>query len=396
MIAVILAAGQGTRMRPLADTLPKPMLPVADRPLLCHTVDAAVDAGTEKLVLVVGYEAETVREYFGERYRGVPVEYEVQHEQAGTAHAVEAAREHIDGPFAVLNGDNLYDSSAISRLFAECPAVCAFEVDDPRNYGVLSTEDGTVTEIVEKPTNPQSTLANGGAYAFPEAAREWLEVPESERGEHEITDVLARVIDAYAVTPVSMNRWMDVGRPWELLEANEWKLAELERRVDGDVSEDAHLEGAVVVEAGATVKAGVVLEGPVLVRSGATVGPNAYVRGATLVGEGAKVGHAVEVKNSVLSAGASVGHLSYVGDSVLGRHVNFGAGTTVANLRHDGEPVKLTVKGERVSTGRRKFGVVVGDGAKTGINSSLTPGVTLGTETKTYPGETVDRDRSTD
>ena len=369
------------------------MLPVADRPLAAHTVDAAVDAGVDEIVLVVGYEGGTVRDYFGAEYRGVPVSYAVQEEQAGTADAVNAARDHIDGPFAVLNGDNLYDPAAIDRLFAHCPAVCAAEVPDPRNYGVLSTTDGTVTDIVEKPADPPTNLANAGAYAFPEDAREWLEVPASERGEREITDVLARVIDRYAVTPVTLERWLDVGRPWELLEANEWKVGELERRVDGTVSDAAHLEGRVVVEEGATVKPGAVVEGPALIRAGATVGPNAYVRGSTVIGPDAAVGNGVEVKNSVLSRGASVNHLSYVGDSVLGRNVNFGAGTTVANLRHDDEDIRVTVKGERVSTGRRKFGVVAGDGVKTGINTSLTPGLTLTTGAVTAPGETVDRDR---
>ncbi|OVE86006.1 bifunctional sugar-1-phosphate nucleotidylyltransferase/acetyltransferase [Natronolimnobius baerhuensis] len=393
MQAVVLAAGEGTRIRPLSAAVPKPMLPVADRPMAAHTVDAAIDAGADEVVLVIGYEADTVREYFGTEYRDVPINYAIQEEQSGTADAVNAAREYIDGAFAVLNGDNLYDPAAIDELFERCPAVCAVEVDQPQNYGVLSTTDGTITDIVEKPADPPTNLANAGAYAFPEEARAWLEVPASERGEHEITDVLAQVIDEYAVSPVTLERWMDVGRPWELLEANEWKLDTLERRIDGEVSDQARLEGNVVIEEGATVESGVVIEGPVLVRSGATVGPNAYVRGATLIDEGATVGHAVEVKNSVLSPGATVGHLSYVGDSVLGRDVNFGAGTTVGNLRHDDGDIKFTVKGDRVSTGRRKFGVVAGDEVKTGINTSLTPGLKLETGATTHPGETVDRDR---
>ncbi|TYL37546.1 glucose-1-phosphate thymidylyltransferase [Natronococcus pandeyae] len=393
MKAVVLAAGQGTRIRPLSASVPKPMLPVADRPLAAHTVDAAVDAGADEIILVIGYEAETVEEYFGSEYRGVPVSYAIQEEQAGTAHAVNAASEHLEGPFAVLNGDNLYDQAAIDRLFAECPAICAIEVEEPSNYGVLSTNDGVITDIVEKPADPPTNLANAGAYAFPAEAKKWLDVPASERGEHEITDVVAKVIDQFTVSPVTLERWMDVGRPWELLEANEWKLGELEGRIEGDVSDAAHLEGNVVVEAGATVKPGALIEGPALVRSGATVGPNAYVRGATLIGEGAKVGNAVEVKNSVVSRDASIGHLSYVGDSVLGRDVNFGAGTNVANLRHDDGDVKFTVKGDRVSTNRRKFGVVVGDGAKTGINTSLTPGLKLDTGATTMPGEVVERDR---
>ncbi|WP_276301155.1 bifunctional sugar-1-phosphate nucleotidylyltransferase/acetyltransferase [Halorussus lipolyticus] len=393
MQAVVLSAGQGTRIRPLSASLPKPMLPVADRPLSAHAADAAVEAGADELILVVGYEAEEVRDYFGDEYAGVPVTYAVQQEQAGTADAVRSASEYLDGPFAVLNGDNLYEPEAIAELFEEGPAVGAVRVEDPTNYGVLSTEDDTVTDIVEKPDDPPTNLANAGAYAFPAEARDWLDVPESERGEHEITDVVAEVIAEYDVGVAVMDRWLDVGRPWELLAANEWKLGELDREIRGEVHDDAELRGDVVVESGAEIDAGVVVEGPALIRSGASVGPNAYIRGATLVGEDAHVGHSVEIKNSVLGRGSHVAHLSYVGDSVLGRDVNFGAGTNVANLRHDGEPVRLTVKGDRVSTGRRKFGVVVGDEAKTGINASLNAGVKLSEGATTKPGEVVTRDR---
>ncbi|WP_229113611.1 bifunctional sugar-1-phosphate nucleotidylyltransferase/acetyltransferase [Halapricum desulfuricans] len=393
MQVVILAAGQGTRMRPLTESRPKPMLPVGDRPLVAHAADAAVDAGASELVIVVGYEAEAVRAYFGGQYRGVPVTFAVQDSQQGTADAVRAASEYLDGSFAVLNGDNLYDPETIETLLSSGPALATRRVADPSNYGVISVEEGRVTGIVEKPDEPPTDRANTGAYVFPATAREWLDVPESERGEYEITDVVARVIEAFDVTPVELNRWLDVGRPWELLEANEWKLGDLERRIDGEVSGDADLRGSVVVEEGATVEPGVVIEGPALVRSGAEVGPNAYIRGATLLGEDAHVGQSVEVKNSVVMADSAVPHLSYVGDSVLGREVNFGAGTNVANLRHDGRDVRITVKGERVSTGRRKFGVVVGDGVKTGINTSLNAGVVLAEGARTEPGESVTRDR---
>ena len=395
MKAVILAAGQGTRIRPLSESTPKPMLPVADRPLVAHVADAATDAGADELVFVVGYERDAVTDFFGEEYAGVPVSYAVQEEQAGTADAVDVARDRLDGPFAVLNGDNLYRPEDVRHLFEASPSVGSARADDPTNYGVFDTDngEGSVTGIVEKPNDPPSNLVNVGAYAFPAEAADWLSVSKSERGEREITDVLAQVIDEFDVTPVEFGSWLDVGRPWELLEANERALAELSRDVRGDVSEDAHLDGPVVVEVGATVKSGVVIEGPALIRSGATVGPNAYVRGSTVVGADAKVGHAVEVKNSVLRSGATVGHLSYVGDSVLGRDVNLGAGTNVANLRHDGEDVELTVKGERVSTGRRKFGVVCGDGAKTGINTDINPGVKLSAGATTLPGETVHDDR---
>ncbi|PSQ59795.1 MAG: glucose-1-phosphate thymidylyltransferase [Halobacteriales archaeon SW_9_67_25] len=394
MQAVILAAGEGTRMRPLTDGTPKPMLPVADRPLVAHTADAAVAAGVEELVFVVGYRADAVRSYFGESYRSVPVTYAVQSEQLGTAHAVRAARDALSGPFAVLNGDDLYDRESLATLLSADPgAVGTYDVEDPRPYGVFEFDGETVTGVVEKPADPPSNRVNVGAYVFPAEAREWLDVPESQRGEYELTDVLERVIERRTVQSVPIDRWLGVGRPWELLAANEWKLAELERDLAGEVASEADLRGTVLVEAGATVEPGVVMEGPVLVRTGASVGPNAYLRGATLLGEDVHVGNGVEVKNSVIRRGTNVPHLSYVGDSVLGRDANLGAGTTVANLRHDDRPVRLTVKGERVSTGRRKFGVVVGDGAKTGIDTALNAGVTLGSGARTEPGETVLRDR---
>ena len=465
MQTVVLAAGRGTRMRPLTDRRPKPMLPVADRPLVAHTVEAAVKAGAERIVLVVGDSTDgaaegvddeeaasraagresAIERFFDVSPVGVPIEYAVQDERLGTADAVRTAADHLDdAPFVVLNGDALFDTGGLADLYAGGPAVACLRVDDPSQYGVLDVEsddgtavempDGTaddgpgeatdgrtvgerVTGVVEKPADPPSDLVNAGAYQFPAAALEWLEVPRSERGEHELTDVLARAIEYVDVRPVPLERWLDVGRPWELLAANEWKVTERtvaapthggageiaagvepdrdgSRSIgDGEISPDATLLGPVVVEAGATVREGVTLEGPVLVRSGASVGPNAYVRGTTVIGPDANVGHAVEIKNSVLMREAKAGHLSYVGDSILGRGTNLGAGTVVANLRHDDEPVKLTVKGERVSTGRRKFGVVLGDDAKTGIDTSLNAGVTLSTGASTAPGETVLRDR---
>jgi bifunctional UDP-N-acetylglucosamine pyrophosphorylase/glucosamine-1-phosphate N-acetyltransferase len=394
MQAVILAAGEGTRMRPLTESVPKPMLPVADRPLVAHTAAMAAEAGADELVFVVGYEADRVREHFGDRFEGVPVSYAVQEEQLGTAHAAAAAREHLSEDFVVLNGDDLYDAAAIRALFATCPAVGAYAVDDPRPYGVFSLDGDRVTGVVEKPDDPPSDRVNVGAYHFPAEAADWLtEVELSERGEYEITDVVDRVIDAYDVTAVPIERWLGVGRPWELLAANEWKLGELDRRIEGEVHERAELRGDVVVERGAEVDAGVVIEGPALVRSGADVGPNAYIRGATLLAEDTHVGNGVELKNTVVMRGSNVPHLSYVGDSVLGEQVNFGAGTQVANLRHDGEDVVVTVKGERVSTGRRKFGVVVGPRAKTAINTSLNAGVVLSADATSTPGESVLRDR---
>lgn len=170
MQTVVLAAGEGTRMRPLTDRRPKPALPVGDRPLVAHTLDAAVQAGATKFVLVVGYEADAIRERIGDNYAGVPVEYAVQSDQLGTADAVSAALDKLDdGPFAVVNGDALYDPSSLSDLFDNRPSVATYRVDEPSEYGVLEVENGAdrVTGVVEKP----STTMIGSVFVIRVALR---------------------------------------------------------------------------------------------------------------------------------------------------------------------------------------------------------------------------------
>ena len=396
MKAVVLAAGEGTRMRPLTADRPKPMLPVAGKPLLEHVLDACQPV-VDGVVLVTGYRADAVEDHFGDEHDGLALTYVTQEEQLGTAHAFGRAAPYVDEPFLALNGDVLVEPALLESLAAaDGAAMTVQHVDAPEHYGVVATDGDRVTGIVEKPDDPPSSLANLGIYAFPPELFEHIEAVElSPRGEYEVTDAIQSYVDAGGrLVPVEHDGvWLDVGRPWELLAANEHLLAGLERGIEGTVEEGATLEGPVAVEPGARVRSGAYLEGPVLVQSGADVGPNAYVRGATVVGPDVRVGNAVEVKNSILMSDTHVAHLSYVGDSVLGRAVNFGAGTNVANLRHDDGNVRMMVKGDLVDTGRRKLGVVAADGAKTGIDTSINAGVKLGPGARTTPNETVLKDR---
>ncbi|WP_435347058.1 bifunctional sugar-1-phosphate nucleotidylyltransferase/acetyltransferase [Haloarchaeobius sp. HRN-SO-5] len=396
MHAVVVAAGEGTRMRPLTADRPKPMLPVAGTPMVERVLEAA-EPYVDGYVLVVGYRSDAIVDYLGETYRGHPITYVEQRDQLGTAHAIGRAESVVDERFLVLNGDVVVTEDLVASLVeADGTAVATMPVDDPQSYGVVSHEDGRLTDLVEKPANPPSNLANLGLYAFEPCVFDAIDRTDlSERGEYEITDSIGRMLDdGEHVSVVEYDGpWLDVGRPWELLGATETLLSDLDGRLDGTVEDGATLHGPVVVEEGARVRDGAYLEGPVVVQSGADVGPNCFVRGATVVGPDVRVGNAVEVKNSILMDGAAVAHHSYVGDSVLGRNVNFGAGTKVANLRHDDATVRMTVKDERVDTGRRKLGVVCGDGAKTGINSSLNAGVKLESGATSKPGEAVMRDR---
>jgi bifunctional UDP-N-acetylglucosamine pyrophosphorylase/glucosamine-1-phosphate N-acetyltransferase len=144
------------------------------------------------------------------------------------------------------------------------------------------------------------------------------------------------------------------------------------------------LKGEVEVGANTVIKSGAYIEGPVYIGSDCKIGPNCYLRQNTVIMDGAKVGNAVEIKNSIIGRKTCVGHLSYIGDSVIGDNCNFGAGTKVANLRFDDKEVSIEVKNKMKASGRRKFGCLMGDDVKTGINVSIMPGRSI------YPGAYVD------
>jgi bifunctional UDP-N-acetylglucosamine pyrophosphorylase/glucosamine-1-phosphate N-acetyltransferase len=141
-----------------------------------------------------------------------------------------------------------------------------------------------------------------------------------------------------------------------------------------------------VVREGARVRNGAYIQGPVIIDRGADVGPNCYVRPHTYIGRNCRVGNAVEVKNTVLNDGSNIPHQNYVGDSVIMEDVNLGAGTKVANLRLDEGSIPSISKGQRVNTGLRKLGAIIGPAAKVGINASIDPGTVISEEAFIGPG----------
>ena len=332
-------------MRPLSTVTPKPMLPVADRPLAAHVADAAVAAGADELVFVVGYGADHVRSYFEDEYDGVPVRYATQSSPSGTADAVHTASVLIDGPFAVLNGDNLYDQESIVALFEHDAAVAAHRVDDPSEYGVLTTEDGAVTGIVEKPSDPPSTLANAGAYVFPESVVGELDVEASERGEHELTDVLAGLVERRDVAVVETERWLDVARPPDLVAANELAVPDFDEETGGSAPAEANVDEAVHVASGATVSTDATIEGPVLVGRGATVEADAVVRGPVVLGPDSTVGAGATLTEAVLLEGASVEDGVELNGVVLGPACSLGDDASVVESGADDSPGTASVVG---------------------------------------------------
>lgn len=396
MKAVILAAGQGTRMRPLTDDTPKVMLTIANHPILEHIIIAASEADIKDFLIVTGYREDLIKNHFGNgNDLGVNIDYTHQDEQRGTAHAIGCAEGHVDDRFIVLNGDMLVSSSHIRKLAGrgkEEAVLTVKRVENPKDFGVISTSGNRVMKVLEKPEEPPTNLANAGIYLFnPEIFDYIKQTKESVRGELEITDTLQKLIDDGRDVGYELleDEWLDIGRPWNLLDANAFLLSGMKAGIEGTVESFATLKGEVDVGEGTIVRNGAYIIGPVIIGKNCDIGPNCFIRPATAIGDNVHVGNAVEVKNSIIMNNTKIGHLTYIGDSVIGRNCNFGAGTKVANLRHDGKNIKVMIKGELVDSGRRKLGAIMGDDVHTGINTSINVGCVMKKGTGTKPGESI-------
>lgn len=238
----------------------------------------------------------------------------------------------------------------------------------------------------------KQTPANAGIYVFPTSIFDAIKRTElSVRGEYEITDSLQMLIDEGAdVGYLTLSgNWLDIGKPWELLDANEYFLSSQQPEMKGEIKPFATLKGSVSVGEGTLVRSGSYIEGPVIIGKNCDIGPNCYIRPGTSIDDSVRIGNAVEIKNSIIMNGTHIGHLSYVGDSIIGEKCNFGAGTKVANLRHDGKTVRVRLKSVIIDSGRRKLGTIMGDCVHTGINSMINVGAVVESGAMIAPGEFV-------
>jgi len=384
--AVILAAGEGNRMRPLTSNRPKVMLPVANKPILEHLLIEVKDAGIGEFVFVVGYCDEQVRSYFGDGEKwGVKIAYSEQRKQLGTADAIRMVGGEVDGNFLVINGDVVVSSEDIKRLMKNSHnTMSVIEVKDPRGLGMVELSEDRVVNIYEKTQKPPTLMANAGLYLFtPEIFDAISRTEKSPRGEYEITDSLQLLMGTkQGLHYQEIKSWLDLSYPWDLLRANESMLAGLEPQNLGVVEENVVLKGAVAIGRNTVVKSGAYIVGPVIIGEDCEFGPNCYIRPSTAIGDGCHIGAAVEVKNSIVMKGSKIPHLSYVGDSVIGEGCNLGAGTKIANLRLDKQNISIT----GIDTRRRKLGAIIGDHVETGINASINVGSMIGNNTFIGPG----------
>jgi glucose-1-phosphate thymidylyltransferase len=230
MQAVVLAAGEGTRLRPLTENKPKGMVEVDSKPILAHCFEQLIDLGADELIVVVGYKKETIITHFGDEFRGVPITYAHQRETKGLAHALLTVEDFIEDDFMLMLGDNIFDANLadVVNRQRESRADAAFLVEevpmeDASRYGVCDTNKyGEILSVEEKPENPPSNLVMTGFYTFTPAIFHACHlVQPSDRGEYELPDAINLLLQSgRTIAAIRIEGWrIDVGYPEDREEA---------------------------------------------------------------------------------------------------------------------------------------------------------------------------------
>jgi bifunctional UDP-N-acetylglucosamine pyrophosphorylase/glucosamine-1-phosphate N-acetyltransferase len=345
--AVILAAGESKRTRPLTTHRPKPLIPLLERPLLAHILDELVGL-VERVTLVVGYRAEQIEAAFGTSYRGITLRYPRQTVVNGTAGAVLAAGP-IDEPFFLLYGDNLVARADVLGVCRGRYGVAGLSVPDARSFGVLQVADGLVRGILEKPASPPpDALANPGIYHFDAAVFPLLaQIAPSPRGELELTDLISAIAEVAPVLPhACVGHWVPVGTPWEALSAAQFLAT---RRP----------------------------EGPVYIHPKAHIHPTARIVGPSAIGPGASVGPGAVIEASVLGPGAAVGEGALVQSSWLDDGSQVGAGATLAAHPFPELQPTAEIRGALTHELMITRGAVLSQGATVAPGAIVAPGSVL-------------------
>jgi glucose-1-phosphate thymidylyltransferase len=365
MQAVILAAGEGQRLRPFTANKPKVMIKVANKPILEYVVEALRDAGILDIVMVVGYRRSRIMDYFGNGSKwSVKIEYAIQQQQLGTAHALKQAEELIsDDEFLVLAGDNIVDSETIKKV--NKPWTLAYkEAEEPSKYGVVVVSNGKVEKIIEKPEKPISNLVNTGIYCFTS------EIFERIGDQTDLISVINSMIeDGYEFRCVEANTWVDIVYPWDIVKVNDFAIKFSGKIMAGKI-EDANIIGDVSIGRNTIIRGNVYIKGPVVIGENCEIGPNAVIMPSTSIGNNVKIGAFSYIENSVIGDNVIIAPNCYIKDSVIDRGCiikpNFTALSDLAEVKVGDEYHKV------------KTGVFIGEGCNIGAGVIAEAGTIIG------------------
>lgn len=218
MQCVILAAGKGTRLRPLTENIPKPLVKVAGKTLLDHIVEALPSA-VDEIILVTGYLENRIKEHCGDVFHGRKVTYVHQSEQKGTGHALWLCKDLIKGRFLFMFADDLHGKQDIARAVSYTRSMLTLTTENPERFGIVVRHpDGTLAEMIEKPEHPPSNLASTGVMVLDEHIFNF-DLKVEKNGEFYLTDVIAEYAKEYPIAVVEQNLWIPIGYPEDIEKA---------------------------------------------------------------------------------------------------------------------------------------------------------------------------------
>ncbi len=329
MKAIIPCAGRGERLRPLTFTNSKPLIPIANKPLVLYAIEAIKKVGIDEIGLIVGENAKDLQRVLGDgRDYGVHISYILQDEPKGIAHTIQISQNFLgDSPFLMYLGDNILqqDLDPIVRRFKEHNADAVLllkKTEKPQLYGVAVVEEDRVIRLLEKPKDPPSDLAAIGVYVFNSKIHPVIDqqVP-SGRGEMEITDAIQGLIQsgAHVEHHVIEGWWMDAGNPDDMIEANRLVLQDLGRDIVGSSDEESDIRGDVVLGKNSRVERSTI-RGPVIIGDDCLI-QDAYVGSFTSIGSRSVLNNC-EVEYSVVMEECEIRNVEVrIDNSILGRNV---------------------------------------------------------------------------
>jgi UDP-N-acetylglucosamine diphosphorylase/glucosamine-1-phosphate N-acetyltransferase len=350
MQAIILAAGEGVRVRPLTRSRPKAMIPVANRPIIEYVINALLKNGIRDIIVVVGYRKEQVTRYLNGL--GVPIEVVVQEKQLGTAHALRCAESKITGDFLVLPGDNYIDPQSIARIKDIPNAILVKEHPNPSNFGVVLLNDGLVTDIVEKPEHSPSFTVSTGIYSLRKSFF------SSIRG-NDITDAIPAMIAAgHQIRAIPADDWQDAIFAWDLLKMNRRLLKNLPMAREGTASRQTIIQGPVSIGKGTTIGPNTVITGPVVIGNDCNIGPNCVIMSNTSIGSRVHMDPFTMIGEAIIMDDTGIGSHSRIIDAVVGERCSLSDHTSISSAAN-----LMDIEGCVV---RSEFGAVFGDNVTSG------------------------------
>lgn len=350
MQAVILAAGEGVRVRPLTRNRPKAMIPVANHPIIEYVIDALLKNGIRDIVVVVGYRKEQVTRFLNGL--DVPIEVVVQEKQLGTAHALRCAEDKITGDFLVLPGDNYIDPGSISRIKDKPDAILVKEHPNPSNFGVVLLNNGLVTSIVEKPEHSPSFMVSTGIYSL---GKKFFSYSTG----NDIPDAIPAMIGAGGqIRAIPADDWQDAIFAWDLLKMNRRLLGHLPQVREGSVSRQTVIQGPVQIGKGTTIGPNTVITGPVVIGNDCTIAPHCCIMPGTSIGSRVNLEPFMFLGDSIVMDDTSIGSHSRINNTVIGERCTLADHTSVSTAAG-----LMEIEGCII---RPEFGAVLGDNVTSG------------------------------